>query len=235
MMQKHSLTRALVALAPMGLALPVAMDIYVPAIPHITHQFHTSTAVMQLTLNLFMLFSGIAQAFIGPVTDRYGRRTTSFSLIAIFIIGTLYCAMATNVTALIMGRLIQAFGSCGMLVLSFTIARDLFEGVKLAQCYSLLNGIISFSPMFAPFIGSYLDIHYGWPATFEALLIIAIVAFTHYFFLLKETWPQEKRVPINKKLITHYRTFSQNPIFLLYTMASAMGLSYLLYFVLSLR
>lgn len=229
-MQKKSLFKILIALAPLSLALPFAMDIYVPAIPHITKEFHTTPAIMQLTLNLFMLFSGIAQLFIGPLTDRYGRRRCVFSLIVIFTLGTLLCSLATGVTSLIFGRLIQAFGSCGLIVLSFTIARDLLDGTQLAQCYSLLNGIISFSPMFAPFIGAYLDLHFGWQATFEVLFVISILASLCYFIILKESWPESKRIKINLKLLLHYANFSRNKIFLLYTFSAAFGLSYLFIF-----
>lgn len=135
-MKKNSILKTLIALSPMALALPLAMDIYVHAVPRITAVFQTTPAIMQLTLNLFMLFSGVAQLFIGPLTDRFGRQCRELALIVIFTLDTVLCSQAAGITSLIFGSLIQAIGSCGMLVLSFTIARDRHEGAPLAQCWN---------------------------------------------------------------------------------------------------
>ena len=228
--KKISIIKVLLALGPMALALPLAMDIYVPAIPSLTQLFHTTPGIMQLTLNLFMLFSGIMQLFIGPIADHFGRRSISFVLIAIFACGCILSAASHSMSGLIIGRLIQAIGSCGMLVLSFTIARDLFDGTQLAQSYSFLNGIISFSPMFAPFIGSLLDIKYGWQATFEALIVVAAIAFINYFFLLKETWPKKNRIPLQPDILKQYIKIATEPRFALYALSAGIGLIYLFLF-----
>ena len=229
-MKKTSMLIALIALAPLVMALPIAMDIYTPAIPAITKLFNVSTATMQLTLNLFMLMSGLAQLIIGPLADRYGRRWTTFWLIILFSIGIGLCTFAHTIEMLIIGRLVEAIGSCGMLMLGFTVGRDLFTGKKLGQLYSLLNGIISFSPMLAPFIGSYLDLKWGWASTFAVLWIIAALSLLCYYSLLGETLPAKKRTPINLTIFKDYAYILKNAVFNTYTLSSAIGMSYLFIF-----
>src|SRR3990167_11327916 len=168
-----SILKIILLLAPMVLALPVAMDIYVPALPSIATLFQVSAGKMQLTLAVFMFTAGLMQLFIGPLSDQRGRRSICFIMTLIFALSTVLCARAHTANQLIIFRCIQAMGACGMMVIGFAIVRDLYAGKKSAQVYSYLNGLISFSPMFAPFIGSYLDVYFGWPATFLALLIIA--------------------------------------------------------------
>src|SRR3990167_1472222 len=99
-----------------------------------------------------------------------------------------------------------------------------------AQAYSYLNGLIAFSPMFAPFIGSYLDVHYGWRSTFQALLIIALAAIATTFFGLKETLRKEHRTKLRANIFSIYRKIAINPIFVLYTLVTCAGLSYLYLF-----
>jgi DHA1 family bicyclomycin/chloramphenicol resistance-like MFS transporter len=228
--KKPTMLTALLALAPLVMALPIAMDIYTPAIPAITQLFSVSTATMQLTLNLFMLMSGVAQLVIGPLTDRYGRRWTTFWLIIIFTLGATLCGYAQSITTLILGRLIEAIGSAGMLMLGFTIGRDLFLGEKLGQLYSMLNGIISFSPMLAPFIGSYLDLRFGWQSTFKILWVLTALSFIGYFSLLNETLPKANRSTIHLSVFKDYWHVLTFSIFNTYTLSSAIGMSYLFIF-----
>ncbi|MBV53289.1 MAG: Bcr/CflA family drug resistance efflux transporter [Coxiellaceae bacterium] len=229
-MPQLSVTRIVFCLTPLAIALAFAMDIYIPAVPTLTRSFHVSIAQMQLTLNLFMLVSGFSQLFFGPLTDRFGRRRITFLTICIFTIASMICSQADTLSALILGRTLQAIGSCGMLVLSFAIARDLCNDQKLAKVYSYLNGAIAISPMFGPFIGSYLDVHFGWPATFESLLVISILAGSLYFMFIPESWPQSRRQPITSKLLSSYLIIFSHRTFFIYTLTSAFGLSYLFIF-----
>jgi len=222
--------RLALLLAPMVLALPFAMDIYVPAVPKIAGLFHVNAAGMQLTLSLFMLTAGFAQLWVGKFSDSVGRKKSALIVISIFALGTLLCAYATSLNQLIAFRIIQALGSCGMLVIGFGIVRDLYVGREGAVLYGILNGIIAFSPMFAPFIGAYLDIHYGWPSTFLGLLFIAIAAYLCFGLFIKESLPLEKRTTMKISFWKTYWPIAKNRTFATYTLATAMGLSYLYLF-----
>ena len=46
----------------------------------------------------------------------------------VFFIGSVWCAVATDLTGLLIGRVIQAAGACATSVLSRAIARDMFSG-----------------------------------------------------------------------------------------------------------
>jgi len=225
-----ALSRTVIALAPMVMGLALAMDIYIPAVPHIADIFHASAGKMQLTLTLFMLIAGLMQLIVGPLADQFGRKILSFVAITIFALGTLLCSSAHSIYELVSYRIIQAIGSAGMLVVSFAIVRDLYHGGKSAQAYSYLNGVISFSPMFAPFIGSYLDIRFGWPSTFLALLITAALAWIALSILLPESLPTNRRQKITVHIFQGYRDIFSNQLFFYYTLAAAMGLSYLYLF-----
>lgn len=222
--------KLILALTPMVLALPLAMDIYVPAIPHLTRDFHASDTQMLMTLNLFMLSAGFMQLVIGPISDHFGRRKISLAVILCFAIGSICCGLAENVYELIGYRIIQALGSCGMIVLGFAMVRDHYTGEKSAKAYSFLNGMISFSPIFATFIGSYLDLYLGWSATFWSLLLVAIPALYTMGIWLDESLPVAKRTPLTKKIFVQYFHVIRNQDFAVYTLASAFGHCYLYLF-----
>lgn len=217
---------ALIALIPLMLALPFGMDIYVPAVPKITQYFHTSDAIMQSTLNLFMVTSGLIQLIIGPLSDTFGRLKITLACAFLFTWGCLMCAYAPMISALIVGRVIQAMGASGLLMSGHAIARDLYSDTDLAIAYCYLNGVISFSPLFAPFIGSFIDVYFGWEATFLFLLFIPALTLLLYWPMLGETLPKVKRATWNHNLFKQYLGVIQTPSFMPYAIASAIGMSY---------
>ena len=229
-MSSISTPKIILCLTPLVVALAFAMDIYVPAIPTLTRSFHVSIAQMQLTLNLFMIISGFSQLVFGPLTDRFGRRMITLMVLCLFTIASIICSQSGSLSMLLIGRILQAMGSCGMLVLGFAIARDLCDNHRLAKVYSYLNGAIAISPMFAPFIGGYLDVHFGWPATFESLLIISLLASTLYFSFIPESWPQSQRIALSSSIFSQYLKILNHRTFFIYTAASAFGMSYLFIF-----
>lgn len=222
--------KIIIALTPMVLALPLAMDIYVPAIPHLTKEFHASDTQMLMTLNLFMLSAGLMQLIVGPFSDQFGRKKIAIFMILIFAIGSICCGLATDIGELVSYRIVQALGACGMMVLGFAIVRDFYSGDKSAKVYSFLNGMISFSPIFATFIGSYLDLYLGWPSTFWALLLIALFALVTVGYWLEESLPAMKRTPVTSQVLSHYIQVIKNQDFQIYTLASAFGHCYLYLF-----
>ncbi|QDP71196.1 multidrug effflux MFS transporter [Legionella israelensis] len=218
--------KLILALTPMVLALPLAMDIYVPAIAHMARDFHASDSQMLMTLNLFMLCAGFMQLIVGPLSDHYGRRKISMIVIVCFALASLGCGFSRNVVDLLFFRILQALGSCGMLVLGFAIVRDFFTGTRSARAYSFLNGMISFSPIFATFIGSFIDLYFGWSATFWVLLLVAIPAVFSMGFWLGESLPEGKRTVLSWNVVATYRSVFQQRQFMIYNIVSSFGHCY---------
>ena len=229
-MSTTSIRKTVWTLSPMVMAMALAMDVYVPAVPRMTTLFHVPDDQMQLTLSLFMLTCGVIQLIIGYLSDQYGRRLVSLFSIAIFSIGSILCATANSALELIVYRIIQAIGAVGMLVCGFAVVRDRYHGENSGKAYSYLNGIIAFSPMLAPFVGSYLDIHFGWRFTFLVLLLISLCAFLNLVFALEEIVPKGKNVKASNKIFKEYKLIFTNRIFLNYTLSTTIGLTYLFIF-----
>ncbi len=218
--------KLILALSPMVLALPLAMDIYVPAMDHMARQFHASDSQMLMTLNLFMICSGLIQLVIGPVSDHFGRRKVSLVMISCFALASVGCGLSRNVTDLLVFRVFQALGSCGMIVLGFAIVRDHLSGERSARAYSFLNGMISFSPIFATFIGSFIDLYLGWPSTFWVLLLVALPAFYSMGFYLDESLPKDKRTPLSFNVLKTYGQVFRQRQFVIYNLVSSFGQCY---------
>ncbi len=184
---KYTPLKLVFLLAPLVFSFAVGQDIFIPEVPQLTALFHTSPGLVQLTLSLFMLAVGVGQLIIGPLSDRFGRKSIVLLSIALYVLGSIAAAMANSIDFLIFARILQGFGACGMMVSAFAIVRDLSEGNESAQIYSYLNGAIAISPLLAPLAGGYLDVSFGWRAPFFFLAALGIAIFIVISLLLSES------------------------------------------------
>ncbi len=57
---------------------PLAMDMYLPALPEVTRSLHAPAATVQLTLTACLAGMAFGQLLVGPMSDRWGRRRRSW-------------------------------------------------------------------------------------------------------------------------------------------------------------
>ena len=98
-------------------------DIYLSSMPIIQREFSTSSASVQLTLSLFFVSFAFMQLFWGPLSDRIGRKSVILISTMIFILGSQLCAHSTNISQLIMSRVIQSIGASAGMIMSIAIVK----------------------------------------------------------------------------------------------------------------
>lgn len=92
-----------------------------------------SAPELGLLLSSFFAAFAFGQLAVGPLSDRFGRRSLVLGGLAVFAAGSIVCAFADTLSFLVLGRVIQALGACAASVLSRAVARDLFDGQALAR------------------------------------------------------------------------------------------------------
>ena len=190
-------------LGPLVLLLPLAMDIYVPAIPELINIFKTTPMQMQYTLSLFLIIVSVGQLIMGPLSDQWGRIKPALLSIFIFIIGSILSMFTASVFQLLLCRSVQAIGACGAYVIAFAIIRDQFDGKESAEVFAYINGMLAVSPVIGPIIGSALDMRFGWQAEFGALAVAGILALIA-MLIQHETLAISSRRPITRALFKRY-------------------------------
>jgi MFS transporter, DHA1 family, multidrug resistance protein len=163
----------LAALSAMG---TLATNILLPSLPGIGASLYVSTAATTQLITVFLGVFAVGQLIVGPISDRYGRRVPVLIGFAAFFIGSVVCAVATDLPGLLFGRVIQAAGACATSVLSRAIARDLFSGAALARTLTLITIAMAAAPGFSPLLGGTLDHFFGWRSSFYFVGIFAAVA-----------------------------------------------------------
>ena len=96
----------------------------------------------------------MSQLVYGPLSDQFGRKPPLYVGLAIFLVGTLGCALAPTIGALVAARLVQGLGAATVMVVPRAIIRDLHSGPQATRLMAMVMLVISVSPMLAPLAGS---------------------------------------------------------------------------------
>jgi DHA1 family bicyclomycin/chloramphenicol resistance-like MFS transporter len=187
-------TRNAVVLGLLSAVGPFAIDMYLPALPAIALDLHATTSVTQMTLIAYFVAFGLCQIAYGPLSDVYGRKAPLYGGLALFIAGSIGCALAPSVGWLIAFRFLQGTGAAAMGVIPRAIIRDLHTGPEATKLMSLVMLVFSVSPILAPLTGSALIVPFGWRAVFVAVGVAALIALALLATLLPETRPAGQRI-----------------------------------------
>ncbi|HDC4324700.1 TPA: multidrug effflux MFS transporter [Aeromonas hydrophila] len=170
---------------------PLAIDIYLPAIPQMAEQLGAEVTLMQGTITWFLFSMGLGQLLVGPLADRYGRKPIALGGVLLYGLSALAAGFAASLGELMLARVLQGFGACATSVAAFSVVRDSYGPKKSGQMISYLNGAICFIPALAPLLGGWLTAKAGWSANFWFMAGYAVIVGSWLLWRMPETRPEE--------------------------------------------
>ncbi|HZI83027.1 MAG TPA: multidrug effflux MFS transporter [Casimicrobiaceae bacterium] len=217
---------ALIAVAPL------AMDIYLASMPSMTRALSATPEQVQLTLSLYMYGWGLSQIFVGPLTDRYGRRPLLVAGLAVFVAASLACAASRDIHMLIAARIAQAIGMATVAVVPRAVVRDLYTGEHAARILSLMGIVLGIAPVIAPIIGSHLHVWFGWRANFLFVAAYGAIALAIVAGALPETIrARDRRATVPRVILANYARLLRSRSYVGYTLVAAFASSGLFAFL----
>jgi DHA1 family bicyclomycin/chloramphenicol resistance-like MFS transporter len=172
---------------------PLSIDMYLPAFPAIGRDLHASPADVELTLASFFVGLSFGQITTGPMIDRFGRKRPLYVGLALYVAGSLGCALSPSISMLIAFRAVQAFGGAVGIVVARAVVRDLHSGAAAARMLSRLVLVMGVAPILAPLFGGLMLQVFGWRAIFGVLAAIGAITLTAVVIALPETAPPHVR------------------------------------------
>src|SRR5574344_775491 len=212
---------------------PLVTDMYLPGLPAMTKFFGTTVSMVQLGITASMIGLAAGQLFVGPVSDKYGRRRPLIASIAIFIISTIFCIFAWNIESFIAFRFVQGAAGAGGIVLSRSISADLFHGRALAKFFAMIAAVNGLAPICAPVMGVVILSFTDFRGIFVTLLALGIVL----LFLciqLKETLAGERRSTV--PVLSTFKQFApvlRNAKFMRYTVLMSFAMAVMFAYIAS--
>ena len=150
---------------------PFVTDMYLPSLPSMREYFKTTPSLVQLGLTASMIGLVAGQIFFGSLSDKYGRRSSMLAAMYLFIISTIGCIFAPTIERFVILRLLQGITGAGGIVISRSVATDMFTGKELAKTLAIIGAINGV----APIIGGGLTEGIDRKGIFWVLLALGII------------------------------------------------------------
>ncbi|WP_037294008.1 multidrug effflux MFS transporter [Roseobacter sp. CCS2] len=211
----HILTLVLIT----GMAA-LSMSIFLPSLSAMTTYFDTEYAIMQIALSGYLAATAVLQVFIGPISDRYGRRVMVLGSLMVFVVASIGALFATTVEVFLFFRIMQAAVATSM-ALGRAIVRDIVPQNEAASMIGYVTMGMALVPMVGPMIGGGLEQAFGWQATFVFLSIAGLATLALVYADLGETVKGEG-TKFRDQLKTYPELF-RSPRFWGYVLCAAFG------------
>ncbi|QCO56662.1 multidrug effflux MFS transporter (plasmid) [Pseudorhodobacter turbinis] len=164
----------------------MSLNVFLPSLTSMAEHFGVDYAVMQLSLSVYLATTALLQLFVGPISDRYGRRPVMLTATAIFTLASIGTLLAPNYGIFLACRLLQAVIATGF-VLSRAAVRDMVPQDQAASMIGYVSMGMALVPMIAPVIGGLLNELFGWQASFVMLALSGMALFAVVWFDMGET------------------------------------------------
>lgn len=195
-------------------------DAYLPALPHITHDLFTTNHLVQLTLTTWFMGSASMQLFLGPISDRIGRRPVLLFGGLIFIAVTIGCAISQNIYWLLILRFIQGATITSMIVAGYATIHELFDRDKAIHTLSMMASITVLAPSFGPLFGALILQFASWRIIFAILAGWACIVLLGLFFKMPETNPHANEKIQFQTIVRQYKNIFCDKSFLIFLLTS---------------
>ena len=205
---------------------PFTVDMYLPAFPLIEADLAVSTAAVQLTLTATMLGFAVGQLFMGPWSDRVGRRLPLILATSVHVLASLGVFLSPSIEWLFAFRVLQGAGAAAGGVVAMAVVRDLFGGLPLVRMLSRVALVSGLAPILAPVVGSQLLLVLPWRGMFAVLALYGLVVVVASAVFIVETLPPARRVDLGHSTTRErYRALFTDRIFLGVAIIAAMTFS----------
>jgi MFS family permease len=137
----------------------------------------------------YLLTATAVAPLCGKLSDMHGRRPVIFLALAIFVLGSIACALAPGMLSLVVARAIQGAGAGGMMTLAQTMIGDLVPPRERARYAAWFSGMWAVASLSGPILGGVFAEHFHWSLIFWINIPIVLLG-------LPVIWKPLKRLAV---------------------------------------
>ena len=173
---KKIISSAWITLAILGSTILITMygeTMLLPAIRDIITDFDISYSTSSWILTAYLIAGAVATPIAGKLSDIYGRKKIVLIILIIYILGISAGGISTNISFLVIARVIQGIG-ISMFPIAFGIIRDQLAKDKLAIGIGVFSSMFAAGSVVGLAVGGSIIQSFGWHATFLLIVPVAI-------------------------------------------------------------
>ncbi len=152
-----------------------ANDMIMPAMLSITTQFNSPVSVVSLSLSIYLMGNALLQLFLGPLSDRVGKRKIIIFGNIAFLVFSILLALSVNMPLFLLGRLLQGSG-LAFIAMGYALVHENFNDQQAVKITSIMANVTVFAPILGPIIGGTIITYVSWRYVFVFSVITGLVS-----------------------------------------------------------
>ena len=205
----------------------MANDMIMPGMIDVVKTFHGPESAIASSLTAYILGGASLQLFLGPISDRFGRRPVMLFGTIFFFLCTIFIALSHSIDAFLWARYFQGMGLCFIGVIGYATLQEIFSEMDAIRLIAVMANVSILAPSLGPVLGAVFVHYFSWRMIFVFIGAGALIALWGLWQYMPEPVGQTKRdgehiTPISlapSVIITNYKNLLINPSFLLGSIA----------------
>ncbi|MCE2706394.1 MAG: MFS transporter [Proteobacteria bacterium] len=194
-----------------------ANDMIMPGMLMVVKEFNSPVSYVALSLSMYLFGNALLQLFLGPLSERFSKRTVIIGGNILFLVFTVFIAASNNMDMFLLGRLLQGAG-IAFVAMGYALIHENFDDKNSVRIIALMGNITVLAPIIGPFIGGAIIGYASWRYVFIFSLITGLISL---YGLIKYTPPN--KTPLQKlnlsEVMQHYYDIFIMPKFLVGVLA----------------
>ncbi|MFM9927902.1 DHA2 family efflux MFS transporter permease subunit [Variovorax sp. H27-G14] len=167
------------------------------SLPAISGDLGVSTTQGTWVITSFAVANAIAVPLTGFMTQRFGQVRLFMASVILFMMASLLCGLAPNMTTLIAFRALQGFVAGPMIPLSQTLLLSSYPRAKAGLAMAMWSMTTLVAPVMGPLLGGWITDNISWPWIFYINIPVGIVAASITWALYRKRESTTHKVPID--------------------------------------
>lgn len=205
----------------------MANDMIMPGMIDVVKTFHGPESAIASSLTVYILGGASLQLFLGPISDRFGRRPVMLWGAVFFFLCTIFIALSHSMHAFLWARYFQGMGLCFIGVIGYATLQEIFSEMDAIRLIAVMANVSILAPSLGPVLGAVFVHYFSWRMIFAFIGAGALIALWGLWRYMPEPVGQTTRdgeyiKPISLSPIviaTNYKNLLLNPSFLLGSIA----------------
>ncbi|WP_367608110.1 MFS transporter [Legionella sp. W05-934-2] len=207
----------------------IANDMIMPGMIRVVSSFHAPESYVANSLTAYILGGASLQIFLGPISDRHGRRPVMLFGVVLFFFCTLAIALSQSIEQFIIARFFQGMGLCFIGVIGYATLQEIFAEVDAVKLIAIMANVSILAPLVGPLLGSIVIHLFSWRWIFVGIAVLTIFSLIGLFRYMPESVGKKTtdgrvipRVPLEPRIVlNNYRQLFSSRLFVMGSIAQS--------------
>lgn len=152
----------------------LSLNLFSPSLVNMATDFDADYTIISLSITGYLAVGAVLQIFIGPLSDRFGRRPVLLLAVMIFFLASIGCYFSQNIWVFLFFRMLQG-AIIAASALPPVVVRDMLPAKQAVSVLGYIAMVMAIAPMLGPMIGGMLDELFGWRSSFMIFVMLGFM------------------------------------------------------------